>query len=93
MTDDEEMSYMAGTLAEKVWDAHLVRRGTDGSPDLLSYDLRLGHEDPSRPAFAALRHAAGAGEKNVTSIFGKLGLPQDAGDHRRVLAVLRYLKV
>lgn len=35
----------------------------------------------------------GAVEKNVTSIFGKLGLPQDAGDHRRVLAVLRYLKV
>ncbi|WP_265521984.1 response regulator transcription factor [Oerskovia flava] len=34
----------------------------------------------------------GAVEKNVTSIFGKLGLPQDAGDHRRVLAVLRYLK-
>ncbi|MFD6166337.1 response regulator transcription factor, partial [Oerskovia sp. NPDC060287] len=32
----------------------------------------------------------GAVEKNVTSIFGKLGLPQDAGDHRRVLAVLRY---
>ncbi|MCB7137216.1 response regulator transcription factor [Cellulosimicrobium marinum] len=35
----------------------------------------------------------GAVEKNVTAIFGKLGLPQDAGDHRRVLAVLRYLKV
>ncbi len=34
----------------------------------------------------------GAVEKNVTSIFGKLGLPQDAGDHRRVLAVLRYLR-
>ncbi|MBD7948886.1 MULTISPECIES: response regulator transcription factor [Oerskovia] len=34
----------------------------------------------------------GAVEKNVTAIFGKLGLPQDAGDHRRVLAVLRYLR-
>jgi DNA-binding NarL/FixJ family response regulator len=30
-------------------------------------------------------------EKHVTSIFGKLRLPADAGDHRRVLAVLTYL--
>ena len=33
----------------------------------------------------------GAVEKHVTSIFGKLDLAPDAGDHRRVLAVLRYL--
>jgi len=33
----------------------------------------------------------GTVEKNIAAIFAKLGLEVDAADHRRVLAVLRYL--
>ena len=34
---------MAGTLAEKVWADHVVRRGENGEPDLLYIDLQLLH--------------------------------------------------
>lgn len=43
------------TLAEKVWDAHLVRRGEDSAPDLLYIDLHLVHEVTSPQAFEGLR--------------------------------------
>jgi len=46
---------MAGTLAEKVWDAHVVRKGKDGAPDLLYIDLHLVHEVTSPQAFEGLR--------------------------------------
>jgi DNA-binding NarL/FixJ family response regulator len=36
--------------------------------------------------------STGAVEKNVTSIFGKLGLEDSGTDHRRVLAVLTWLQ-
>jgi 3-isopropylmalate/(R)-2-methylmalate dehydratase large subunit len=45
------------TLAEKVWDDHLVAKGTDGSPDLIYIDLHLLHEVTSPQAFDGLRVA------------------------------------
>jgi 3-isopropylmalate/(R)-2-methylmalate dehydratase large subunit len=47
---------MAGTLAEKVWEQHVVRRG-EGEPDLLYIDLHLLHEVTSPQAFDGLRLA------------------------------------
>ena len=44
------------TLAEKVWDAHVVR-SADGEPDLLYIDLHLVHEVTSPQAFDGLRAA------------------------------------
>lgn len=41
---------------------------------------------------AALVVGTGAVEKNVTSIFQKLGLDDSGSDHRRVLAVLAWLQ-
>ncbi len=46
---------MGRTLAEKVWDAHVVRRGEAGEPDLLYIDLHLLHEVTSPQAFEGLR--------------------------------------
>jgi 3-isopropylmalate/(R)-2-methylmalate dehydratase large subunit len=44
------------TLAEKVWDRHVVRSG-DAEPDLLYIDLHLVHEVTSPQAFDGLRLA------------------------------------
>jgi DNA-binding NarL/FixJ family response regulator len=54
--------------------------------------LALMAEGRSNTAIAgALFLSAGAVEKHITNIFGKLGLPRSDADHRRVLAVLQYL--
>ena len=45
---------MGQTLAEKVWESHVVRRA-DGEPDLLYIDLHLVHEVTSPQAFDGLR--------------------------------------
>ncbi|HET8673342.1 MAG TPA: response regulator transcription factor [Thermoleophilaceae bacterium] len=55
--------------------------------------LELMAEGRSNHAIAeALVVTERAVEKHVTSIFGKLKLPPTAEDHRRVLAVLRFLR-
>jgi 3-isopropylmalate/(R)-2-methylmalate dehydratase large subunit len=46
------------TLADKIWDDHVVRAGNrDGEPDLLYVDLHLVHEVTSPQAFDGLRLA------------------------------------
>ncbi|MEN9753377.1 MAG: hypothetical protein RL670_1068 [Actinomycetota bacterium] len=45
------------TLAEKVWNDHVVVKGENGSPDLLYIDLHLVHEVTSPQAFDGLRLA------------------------------------
>ena len=45
------------TLAEKVWDAHVVAKGENGEPDLIYIDLHLVHEVTSPQAFDGLRQA------------------------------------
>ncbi|WP_408607983.1 3-isopropylmalate dehydratase large subunit [Actinophytocola xanthii] len=46
---------MGKTLAEKVWDQHVVRPGSGAEPDLLYIDLHLVHEVTSPQAFDGLR--------------------------------------
>ena len=50
------MSSEPRTLAEKIWDAHVVR-SSHGEPDLLYIDLHLIHEVTSPQAFDGLRAA------------------------------------
>jgi 3-isopropylmalate/(R)-2-methylmalate dehydratase large subunit len=45
------------TLAEKLWESHVIRRGAD-QPDLLYIDLHLVHEATSSQAFDGLRAAS-----------------------------------
>jgi len=47
---------MPKTLAEKIWDTHVVR-SAEGEPDLLYIDLHLVHEVTSPQAFDGLRMA------------------------------------
>jgi DNA-binding NarL/FixJ family response regulator len=73
------------------------RRRADGPLERLTPRerevLALMAEGRSNAGIAeALVLTVGAVEKHVQSILGKLDLLQSAGDHRRVLAVLKYLQ-
>ncbi|OHV39603.1 MULTISPECIES: response regulator transcription factor [Pseudofrankia] len=55
--------------------------------------LRLMAEGRSNAAIAGeLVVSAGAVEKHISNVFSKLGLEASGSDHRRVLAVLTYLR-
>jgi DNA-binding NarL/FixJ family response regulator len=75
----------------------LVRRHSDPLDQLTRREyevLALIAEGRSNAGIAeALGISEGAVGKHINNIFTKLGLPNDEGDHRRVLAVLRFLKI
>jgi DNA-binding NarL/FixJ family response regulator len=89
-----------GTALDREVVAELMRdRSATGSPALDSLTPRetevlgLMAEGRTNAAIAeALVVSSGAVEKHVTNIFSKLDLPASGGDHRRVLAVLAFLR-
>jgi DNA-binding NarL/FixJ family response regulator len=87
-----------GTALDPEVVAHLFsRRREDGPLERLTPRerevLALMAEGRSNAGIAeSLVLTVGAVEKHVQSILGKLDLLQSAGDHRRVLAVLKYLR-
>jgi DNA-binding NarL/FixJ family response regulator len=87
-----------GTVLDPEVVAQLLARSRRAHPlDVLTPRERevlgLMAEGRSNAAIAAqLVVGEGAVEKHVSSIFTKLGLLPAEGDHRRVLAVLRYLE-
>jgi DNA-binding NarL/FixJ family response regulator len=86
-----------GTALDSEVVAQLIARRNHSSLDTLSpresEAMRLMAEGKSNAGIAeAMVVSPGAVEKHVNNIFTKLGLAPTAGDHRRVLAVLRYLE-
>jgi DNA-binding NarL/FixJ family response regulator len=70
----------------------LVRRHDDPIDRLTPRELQLMAEGRSNSGIVAmLKVSPSAVEKYVTNIFAKLDLPPTGIDHRRVLAVLKYL--
>ena len=69
---------MAKTLAEKVWDAHVVRKGdgegANAQPDLLYIDLHLVHEVTSPQAFKSLRRGDLMNEVQIDEEKVRLGV-------------------
>ena len=84
-----------GTVLDPEVVSHLLGRRHDPLATLTPREhevMALMAEGRTNAAIAAqLVIGTGAVEKNVTSIFQKLGLDDSGNDHRRVLAVLTYL--
>jgi 3-isopropylmalate/(R)-2-methylmalate dehydratase large subunit len=70
---------MPQTLAEKVWERHVVHRA-DGEPDLLYVDLHLVHEVTSPQAFDGLRmHGRAVRRPDLTVATMDHNVPTTAG--------------
>ena len=97
-TDAVRRVSSGGTALDPDVVAMLVGRRRDAGPldELTKRELEvleLIAQGRSNPGIAEqLFVSVGAVEHHVTHIFDKLGLPGTQGDHRRVLAVLEYLK-
>lgn len=85
-----------GTVLDPEVVAQLIGRRHDPLATLTPRErevLQLMAEGRSNAAIAKqLFIGVGAVEKNVTAIFGKLGLEDSGTDHRRVLAVVAWLQ-
>jgi DNA-binding NarL/FixJ family response regulator len=85
-----------GTVLDPEVVAQLLGRRNDPLATLTARErevLQLMAEGRANQAIAqALFIGVGAVEKNVSSIFAKLGLEDSGSDHRRVLAVLAWLQ-
>lgn len=95
LQDAVERIAVGGTVLDPEVVTHLVGRRSDPLDSLTPRErevLTLMAEGRTNAAIAqALFVGTGAVEKNVTSIFQKLGLEDSGNDHRRVLAVLTWL--
>lgn len=96
LTDAVERIAEGGTVLDPQVVAELLGRRADPLERLTARErdvLRLMAEGRTNTGIAdRLVIGVGAVEKNVTSIFQKLGLEDSGSDHRRVLAVLAWLQ-
>jgi DNA-binding NarL/FixJ family response regulator len=96
LKDAVERIASGGTVLDPEVVAQLIGRRHDPLESLTPRErevLALMGEGRTNTAIAsALVIGTGAVEKNVTSIFQKLGLDDSGTDHRRVLAVLAWLQ-
>ncbi|HEX4057143.1 MAG TPA: response regulator transcription factor [Galbitalea sp.] len=96
LKDAIERIASGGTVLDPEVVAQLIGRRHDPLERLTPRErevLALMGEGRTNAAIAStLVIGTGAVEKNVTSIFQKLGLDDSGNDHRRVLAVLAYLQ-